>query len=593
VDTGSWNACDSPTKYAWIADGTHTFRVRARDAAGNLDASPAARTWTMPPPNDNFARAQAITGTSGSLVAGSVGATMETGEPLHAGVGSRSIWYRWTAPSDGKLTLDTFGSEFPSVVALYTGSSVDSLTELASGNDWHSSGWGRAVANVSAGTTYSIAVGGDQVPNVGPGRGTAHLNWSLGAADTTPPDTSIAAGPSGSVTSRSASFSFSATEGGAAFECSLDGAAFAGCTSPRDYDGLSDGVHSFSVRARDEAGNVDPSPATRAWTVDATPPETMINSGPSGTTTSRSASFSFSTSESGASFGCSLDGDAFASCTSPISYDGLAVGSHTFAVRATDSVGNTDASPATQSWWVALPESPPADPATGDSPPLSSSPTAAGETPQQSPPAAPPDLTSPATPAGAGPRNVASPRVNGEARVGRTLVLDAGGWIGDGPIAVEYRWQRCDATGSRCRDIRASASRYTLTNADAGHRLRGRVVARNGVGGADAAVTSGVVRAARGVTRILGSSRADVIRGTPGPDVIVGGAGNDVLVGESGPDRVVGGPGRDRLVGGRGDDILVARDGEPDRLDGGSGTDRGSWDARDRRRLLEREIDAR
>jgi outer membrane biosynthesis protein TonB len=85
---------------------------------------------------------------------------------------------------------------------------------------------------------------------------------------------------------------------------------------------------------------------------DTTAPETTINSGTSGTTTSTSAGFQFSASETGSSFQCKLDSGSWASCSSPKSYSALAVGAHTFAVKATDGAGNTDASPATRSWTV-------------------------------------------------------------------------------------------------------------------------------------------------------------------------------------------------------------------------------------------------
>jgi hypothetical protein len=86
------------------------------------------------------------------------------------------------------------------------------------------------------------------------------------APDTDPPETTIDAGPSGTVESISASFGFSSDEAGS-FECSLDGQPFVACSSPRDYANLSEGDHAFAVRAIDEAGNVDPSPATRSWTI--------------------------------------------------------------------------------------------------------------------------------------------------------------------------------------------------------------------------------------------------------------------------------------------------------------------------------------
>jgi hypothetical protein len=83
-------------------------------------------------------------------------------------------------------------------------------------------------------------------------------------------------------------------------------------------------------------------------------PETTITSGPPGSTSSTSATFAFSSSSAGSTFACSLDGAAFTSCTSPASYSGLAVGSHTFAVRAT-SGGVNDATPATRTWTVQAP----------------------------------------------------------------------------------------------------------------------------------------------------------------------------------------------------------------------------------------------
>jgi ELWxxDGT repeat protein len=167
--------------------------------------------------------------------------------------------------------------------------------------------------------------------------------------DNTAPETAIDAGPSGRTTSASAAFNFSASEPGASFECALDGAAYGACSSPVSYTGLADGQHTFAVRAADGLGNVDQTPAARSWTVDTTPPETTIDFGPSGTVQSRSATFGFSASEP-ASFTCSLDGASPSPCNSPISYDKLRRGTHTFTVRATDQAGNVDPTPASRTW---------------------------------------------------------------------------------------------------------------------------------------------------------------------------------------------------------------------------------------------------
>jgi hypothetical protein len=178
--------------------------------------------------------------------------------------------------------------------------------------------------------------------------------------DTTPPETTLGSGPSGTVASASASFAFSSSEPGSSFECRLDAGAWSGCSSPQAYSALANGPHSFSVRARDQAGNTDPTPATRDWTVnvppppDTTPPETTLGSGPSGTVASASASFAFSSSEPGSSFECRLDAGAWSGCSSPQAYSALANGPHSFSVRARDQAGNTDPTPATRDWTVAL-----------------------------------------------------------------------------------------------------------------------------------------------------------------------------------------------------------------------------------------------
>jgi thrombospondin type 3 repeat protein len=178
--------------------------------------------------------------------------------------------------------------------------------------------------------------------------------------DVIPPETTITSGPSGTVASRDASFTFASSEPGATFECRLDATAWVPCSSPRAYSGLDDGAWIFAVRATDAAGNTDPTPAIRTWTVtpppsDTTAPDTTISSGPSGTSTSSSASFAFSSSEAGSTFQCRLDAGSWGTCTSPKGYSNLANGSHTFDVRATDAAGNTDATPASRTWTVNVP----------------------------------------------------------------------------------------------------------------------------------------------------------------------------------------------------------------------------------------------
>ncbi len=104
----------------------------------------------------------------------------------------------------------------------------------------------------------------------------------------------------------------------------------------------------------DLAGNPLPTdePATdQTYVLDNTAPNTTITVKPPALTTSKNASFSFTSTESG-SFLCKLDGGAFASCTSPKAYTNLSVAKHTFQVYAVDAAGNVDASPATYTWTI-------------------------------------------------------------------------------------------------------------------------------------------------------------------------------------------------------------------------------------------------
>lgn len=100
----------------------------------------------------------------------------------------------------------------------------------------------------------------------------------------TPVDTVIDSGPSGVVGTDSATFAFSSPSDGATFECSLDNAPYAPCTSPAGYTGLDEGPHAFAVRAMVSTGEVDATPATREWTVDVLDPAVASTSPAAGQT---------------------------------------------------------------------------------------------------------------------------------------------------------------------------------------------------------------------------------------------------------------------------------------------------------------------
>src|SRR5207253_9788740 len=95
------------------------------------DPAPAAG-----PGNDNFAGALVLSGVSGSVSADTSGATREAGEPTIVGnAGGHSVWYGWTAPASGSVSLDTHGSAFDTTLAVYTGSSLPGLTQVVEDDD--------------------------------------------------------------------------------------------------------------------------------------------------------------------------------------------------------------------------------------------------------------------------------------------------------------------------------------------------------------------------------------------------------------------------------------------------------------------------
>jgi hypothetical protein len=112
-----------------------------------------------------------------------------------------------------------------------------------------------------------------------------------------------------------------------------------------------DGPVTITARAVDLESNATTS-SGRTVIVDNTAPETTIDSGPSGTVNSTSATFTFSSNESGASFICEMDGQEIEGCASPLTFDNLVDGSHTFEVIASDPAGNVDGTAASRTWTV-------------------------------------------------------------------------------------------------------------------------------------------------------------------------------------------------------------------------------------------------
>ncbi len=111
--------------------------------------------------NDTFALRSLLSGATFYTTATSAQATRETGEPAHAGsVAAKSLWWTWTAPESGLVSISTKGSDFDTVLAVYTGNSVGALQAVSNNNDAPGVRTSVVSFDAVAGRTYQIAVDG-------------------------------------------------------------------------------------------------------------------------------------------------------------------------------------------------------------------------------------------------------------------------------------------------------------------------------------------------------------------------------------------------------------------------------------------------
>jgi hypothetical protein len=182
-------------------------------------------------------------------------------------------------------------------------------------------------------------------------------------ADTTAPETTITVGPEQHSTSQneSATFEFTSGEANSTFECKITSQSFCQaikgddvgfwhpCTSPMTYSPLRDDNITFQVRAIDAAGNVDPTPAERIFTVQRPGPSLQITNGPEDRSTINAGSVTFEWTTDGATpvdSYCQFRGpsgwvELFNSCSSPKTYQLIEDGYYVFNVFVEDATGNS------------------------------------------------------------------------------------------------------------------------------------------------------------------------------------------------------------------------------------------------------------
>ncbi len=226
--------------------------------------------------------------------------------------------------SQTQLTTNTATDQNPSWSP--NGAAIAFNTNLGAGAD-------QEIHRIPSGGGATTALTNNTATDINP-------SWQT---DNTPPDTVIDTGPAdgSTIPDDSAAFTFHSTEANSTLQCSLDG-PFAPCNSGTFNTGaLADGSHTFTVKAIDVAGNEDPTPASRTFTIDTIEPIASIDTFPSDPSNDPAPVFTFSSNEDpDSTFECRLDTDPFAACVSGDAFP-VTDGSHTFEVRATDEVGNT------------------------------------------------------------------------------------------------------------------------------------------------------------------------------------------------------------------------------------------------------------
>lgn len=283
-----------------LADGEHTLRAVARDAAGNV-SEPAVFSWLVDRTSPVW--------------------TQVAFDPSSALTESTSMTATFEASENATFTCELDGAGAVSCTSPW------SVNQLAVGNHRLSLTARDAAGNISEVYTHTWEVVGTALVTL----------TSRDPAD-------------GLTKETNAAFEFEGTDA-VRFECALDSAAFVTCVSPMSYSALASGTHRFAVRGVNAANNPGPEVAVD-WEVDAQAPVVTILGAtpPESVTSSTGISLQFSTEEGAQTF-CRLDNQAEAECTSPVSYANMTDGAHSISVRAVDGVGNSSA-PAVYSWSV-------------------------------------------------------------------------------------------------------------------------------------------------------------------------------------------------------------------------------------------------
>jgi hypothetical protein len=337
--------------------------------------------WVSRPPNDDFAGRTVVTGGAGRWAGSNDRATAEPGEPNHAGwPAEASIWFEWVAPASGSTTLDTYGGGWQTSLAVYTGSTLAGLTEVASNEVWMS-GWSKVTFSASAGTSYKIAVDshayGDGIP--------ISLNWRMAAdREWTPPTVAWSGPPEGSRVNGTVTLSATASDNvgidhmwfGVPEVWIAPGDRTAPYASVWDTTHFDDGTRQLGAHAVDLGSNQ--AAATRSLVVENYAPRVWASASPRGAVRTRDAGLAWNPTEAPVTGECSLNDAPFTPCGDVQWFYGLADGEYVWRVFVTDTSGKRSAAPGTAVWTIDTKPVRPAGIAAGSTPPGPPPPVATG-----------------------------------------------------------------------------------------------------------------------------------------------------------------------------------------------------------------------
>lgn len=367
LDGADFTTCDTEIALGGLAEGDHTLSLRAIDAAGNasetLDhtwhhdaTAPVITTGPLPGPRTSDTEFEVTFACEGEdcsfecALDGS-GPFSPCTSPLHLGplaegapefriratddAGNRSVLHhRWfidrTGPAVQFTTAPGPSTNVNPVDFVF--SCGEEGCAWACDLDGSNVGCaGGLTASVNEGVHTLTVTAYDDLGNAGP---PAAHTWAL---DRTAPNAGFVSTPPGLDNDTSPAFAFDCNEAACSFECRTDGGPWLPCFSPTGLGNLSEGGHTFALRARDPAGNAS-AEIGHSWTVDSVAPFVAIYSQPSGYVRADGGYVIFGT-ETGATVTCSLDGAASVACSSPYQPQ-LSDGPHDIVIRSSDAAGN-------------------------------------------------------------------------------------------------------------------------------------------------------------------------------------------------------------------------------------------------------------